>query len=134
MSLSPQDSLPVSLTEIALLIIRKDGFVNASRIAGSMIASAGKAWRYQDDQLIEVPWVDYEMSRNSDNPKDWAPYTIGFTISHFTDDQTIRVNVTTYYDIGMSEDSRGGNESTWMLKYQDNGWKILDIEYQMSWD
>ncbi|RJP82275.1 MAG: hypothetical protein C4522_03555 [Desulfobacteraceae bacterium] len=126
--------VPVSLTEIALLIIRKDGFVNASRIAGSMIASAGKAWRYQDDQLMEVPWEDYEKSCNSDNRKDWPPYTIGFTISHLPDNQTVRVDVTTDYDMGVSGNSRGGNESTWILQYQDNGWKIRDIEYQMSWD
>lgn len=124
----------LSLEETALLIIRQPGFVNKTGADGSILASAGNAWRYVDDLLVEVPWSAYEIALSSVDHNDWPPYTISFTISHQSADETVTVNVTTDYDRGMCEGSRGGNESEWTLRKQDGAWLVLDVAYLISWD
>ena len=124
--------MTLSLEKLALLIMRR-GDVNPIYSAGSILASDNRAWRYQNDELIEVAWSDYERALNSDDRDDWPPYTISFTITSLSDDEAV-VSVATDYDQGICEESRGGCESTWRLKYEDGGWRIQDIEYKMSWD
>src|SRR5688500_12001766 len=69
----------IPLEDAALIIMREDsGLINLSRASDSIIASGEHAWRYQDDRLIEVELSDYENALNSNDRKDWPPYTITF--------------------------------------------------------
>ncbi len=133
-STSTAVSRPTEEEEIALLIIREEGFVNTSRTSGSILASDKRAWRYQDGHLTETAWSDYESALNSNDRNDWPPYTIKFSISAPLADQTIQVDVSTYYDMGITENSRGGNDSVWNMKYQAGQWQVLDMEITESWD
>lgn len=127
--------LPVLLEELALLIIRNRRFVNTGYTSGSILASDGKAWRYLDDRLVEVPWSDYECAVNSGDRKEWPPYTITLENLQVSEDgQSVWLDVTTVYDMGMVESSRGGNESRVLVKYGDGGWHIAEIEALMDWD
>ncbi|SNB44622.1 hypothetical protein [Geobacter sp. DSM 9736] len=121
--------IPPAPEELALIIIRRDGF--ASSEPGSILANNGRAWRYQDDGLSEVPWSEYERATGSDDQKDWPPYTITFAVSPLSADNTLTMEVYALYDAGIIEGSRGGADTIWTLKYQDETWQVMDIEYSM---
>jgi len=124
----------IPLEDAALIIMREDsGLINLSRASGSIIASGEHAWRYQDDQLIEVEWGEYENALNSSDRKDWPPYTVTFSVSPL-DDKSIQVDVSILYDRGITEDSRGGNSSIWKLKYQEGQWQVIGIVEGSFWD
>ena len=125
----------IPLEETALIIMREDsGLLNLSRASGTILASGEHAWRYQDDRLTEVAWSDYENAIKSVNQKDWPPYTISFEVSPLSDDEIIQVEVSILYDMGFTEDSRGGNSSTWKLKYQEGQWQVIGIDEGAFWD
>jgi hypothetical protein len=132
-SLTPTPTpFSVSLKEIALVIIRGKGIVHAS--PGSIIACGSQAWRYEDDRLVEVPWSVYENALNSKNRNHWPPYTITFSVSPLSDDKTVQVDVRTYYSRGITERSRGGEDSVWKLKYQEGQWQVIDTKRTLVWD
>lgn len=122
---------PGSPEKIAWLIIRHQGFVNKSCAAGSILATEGQAWRYLDEQLREVPWNDYLEAVKGDP---CPPYTIEFTVGSLSADLTLQVKVTTLYDMGICEESRGGNETVWTLQHLDGEWRVVDVDYLMMWD
>lgn len=123
-------SLPLSPKEAALLIVSTEGFVNSGHVAGSILASDGTAWRYNDDGLTDVPWSEYERALG-DDPAGWPPYTITFTVSPPAADGTVRVAVSTIYDMGLVEGSRGGNETSFTLRREDGRWRVIDVEYTL---
>lgn len=123
--------VPVSPEQIALLIIRREGFVNKSGADGSILATNGHAWRYSTDQLAEVPWSDYLDAVNGEF---CPPYTIEFTVGSVSADRTLQVSVVTLYDIGICEESRGGNETVWTLRHLDGEWQVVAVDYIMMWD
>lgn len=125
---------PPTAIELALCILRKQGFINTQHATGTLLASEGRAWRYQEDQLIEVSWCQYEKALNSTNRADWPPYTISFNISSLPDSHTITLSVVTDYNQGICEESRGGNETAWYLCYQDGAWQVRTIDYLLTWD
>lgn len=125
----------IPLEDTALIIMREDsGLINLSRVSGSIIASGEHAWRYQDDQLIEIELGEYENALNSSDRNDWPPYTITFSVSPPSEDKSIQVDVSIFYDRGITEDSRGGNSSTWKLKYQERRWQVISIVEGRFWD
>lgn len=121
---------PLSREEAALVIIRAEGFVNSSHAAGSILASDGTAWRYNGDGLTEVPWSEYERAL-ADDPADWPPYTITFTVSPSSTAGTVHVDVSTIYDMGLMEGSRGGNDTSFTMRQVDGRWRVIDVEYTM---
>lgn len=123
--------MPVSPEDVALLIIRHEGFVNKSCAEGSILATEGHAWRYQADRLMEVPWSDYLDAVNGDP---CPPYTIEFTVGPVSADRTLQFSVATLYDMGICEESRGGNETAWTLQYLDGEWRVAAVDYLMMWD
>jgi hypothetical protein len=129
-----QTPMPPTAVELALCIMRKHGFVNTQYAAGTLLASGCQAWRYQEDQLTEVPWCEYEKALNSAQRADWPPYTISFSVSSQPDSYTILLSVVTDYDQGICEESRGGNETAWSLCYQDGVWQVSAIDYLFTWD
>ena len=130
-----QTHTSIPLEETALIIMcENSGLFNSSRASGTILASGEHAWRYQDDRLMEVAWSDYEIALHSSNQKDWPPYTITFSVSPLSDDNSIQVEVSILYDTGFTEDSRGGNSSIWKLKYLEGQWQVIDIAEGISWD
>lgn len=127
-------ALTVDLQELALLILREGGFLHPDAREGAIIASGGQAWRYRDGQLHEVPWHAYETALNSSDRNDWPPYTIDFSIVPGTGCQSLELSVSTLYDRGICEESRGGNETRWTLQYAGNRWQTVTLEHLMSWD
>lgn len=131
---SNQTPMPPTAIELAHCIMHRQGFMNTQHATGALLASEGQVWRYEDDQLSEVPWCEYERALNSAHRADWPPYTIGFSISSQPDSHTILLSVVTDYDQGICEESRGGNETVWSLCYQDGVWQVGAIDYLLTWD
>lgn len=129
-----QTPAPPTAAELALCIMRRQGFITTQHATGALLASEGRVWRYEEEQLTEVPWREYEKALNSPHHADWPPYTIGFSISSRPDSHTILLSVETYYDQGICEASRGGNETAWSLCYQDNVWQVCALDYLLTWD
>ena len=124
----------VDLHELALLILGQDHFLHPDGRDGSIIASGGQTWRYRDGKLHEVAWHEYEAALSSSDRSDWPPYTIDFTIAPETDCALLKLTVTTVYDQGICAESRGGNETRWIVQYVDDQWQTDRLDYVMSWD
>jgi hypothetical protein len=127
-------SLNISIESLAILIIREDGFIDTNRTEGSILATEGHYWRYKNNLLVEIKKSDYDLAINSNDRKDWPPYTITFIYIHQYADQPDRIYVTTYYDMGISENSRGGNESIWTISSTEGEWRVINIAYTKHWD
>lgn len=134
MNQSTSPTAPGDLKELALLILMRDGFLPADGREGAIIACSGQAWRYQGGHLDEVPWQVYQTALTSSDRDNWPPYTIDFTVAALPACQLLELNVTTVYNQGICEQSRGGNESHWTVQRVEGSWQTARLTYLMSWD
>lgn len=128
---TPESEWPA---ELALLIIRHEGFVNLAAAAGSLLTCEGRVWRYQDERLSPVAMSEYQRAFDRQQQATWPPYTISFSRSEWSAEQTLRLDIELLYARGIDDNSRGGSSSIWRVQRQPDGWRVLAIEAWMDSD
>lgn len=59
------------------------------------------------------------------NRRNWPPYTILFAVSNAADGK-LRMEVHTWYDMGLTPESRGGMQEVWHVAKRAGRWVVLD--------
>ena len=120
--------------EVALLVVRHDGLISPGRRAGSLLACGEIAWRYEGETLTEVPWADYERCVGSPDRSDWPPNAVRLSLQPGPDPQTLIAHIDITYDIGISEDTRGGESAICTLRHDGNAWQIAGVDVSIFSD
>lgn len=69
----------------------------------------------------------------SDDRSQWPPKTFLFAVELFKEYEAV-ITVKTYYDMGITPKSRGGNERVWTFRKDIKGWKVVKTETIVLWD
>jgi hypothetical protein len=90
-------------------------------------------WRYSQGQLTDES-ADALDRALGDDRSEWPSFTFLFTLESVTSGRAT-LDVHTFYDMGITEHSRGGNAQKWELEKQSSGtWVVIKKEPYMFWD
>jgi hypothetical protein len=90
-----------------------------------------EVWVYEKGALRKGSKQD--LDRAFGERRTWPPYTILFAVSDAADGK-LSLEVHTWYDMGLSPDSRGGMEEIWQVGKQAGRWVVLDREVSLYVD
>lgn len=89
-------------------------------------------WRYRAGQ-VEPSGADVWYQAFGADRSKWPPNTICFAINS-AQPQHIVVTVSTFYDCGITRDTRGGNAEQLTLDKEGGEWKVTEQQGLMAWD
>jgi hypothetical protein len=74
-----------------------------------------------------------DLDRSFGERRSWPPYTILFAVSEGTGGK-LSLEVHTWYDMGLTPESRGGMEEVWQVGRKAGRWVVLDQDVTLYVD
>ena len=74
-----------------------------------------------------------DLDRSFGERRSWPPYTILFAVSDGADGK-LSLEVHTWYDMGLTPESRGGMEEVWQVGKKAGRWVVLDQDVTLYVD
>lgn len=74
-----------------------------------------------------------DLDRSFGERRSWPPYTILFAVSDSADGK-LNLEVHTWYDMGLTPESRGGMQEVWQVGRKAGRWVVLDQDVTLYVD
>ena len=94
--------------------------------------SPKRVWRYREGQLSGEDPEELEKALGDDR-SEWPSFTFVFSFESATT-RRATMHVHTYYDMGITASSRGGNAQKWELEKRSGAWVVTKKVPYMFWD
>jgi hypothetical protein len=94
--------------------------------------SPKRVWRYSQGELKDEDPDTLDKALGDDR-SEWPSFTFIFAFESVTS-RRATIDVHTFYDMGITEYSRGGNAQKWELNTQSGMWVVSKKEPYMFWD
>jgi hypothetical protein len=91
-----------------------------------------RVWVREKGVLREGSRKDLDRAFGKDRKK-WPPYTLLYAVSPGATGR-YELEISIYYDMGLSPESRGGYSEQWKVACQEGRWVFLSKETTMHWD
>lgn len=101
-------------------------------MARQVLTRVRRVWRCLQGKLINEELEPFTRAMGS-HRSDWPPYTLYFAFEAVTAARAT-VDLLTWYDMGISENSRGGFAQKLELEKRGGAWVILSRDVYMYWD
>ncbi|MES1240488.1 MAG: hypothetical protein ABUT39_02615 [Acidobacteriota bacterium] len=91
-----------------------------------------EVWVHENGALRKGSEKDLDRSFGT-NRRNWPPYTILFAVSDGADGK-LSMEVRTWYDMGLTPESRGGMQEVWKIGKRAGRWVVLGKETTLHVD
>ena len=91
-----------------------------------------QVWRCEHGKLVDED-IESFFKAIGNSRSDWPSFTLLFAFESVTSNQAT-VNLHTWYDMGLTENSRGGYAQKLEVEKQGNEWRVLSKEQYKLWD
>ena len=89
-------------------------------------------WVYRGGALEPAAMED--LDRGLFGPrKDWPPYVLVYVVERLSAER-LSLELWVRYDMGLTEESRGGYAEKWTLEHREGRWVVADTETTLHWD
>jgi hypothetical protein len=91
-----------------------------------------RVWVHEKGALREGSRKDLDRAFGKDRKK-WPAYTLLYTVSPGAAGG-YELELSIYYDMGITPESRGGYSEVWRVAHQEGRWVVLAKETTLHWD